>query len=58
MDILKHAIQVEGGVSNLARALGVEQNVVSNWLYRDKVPRPWLMVLEQRYSRRKVKEAA
>lgn len=58
MDILKHAIQVEGGVGKLARALGVEQNVVSNWLYREKLPKPWQMTLSLKYAKRKVKEAA
>jgi CRISPR/Cas system CMR-associated protein Cmr3 (group 5 of RAMP superfamily) len=57
MNILKHAIEVEGGVGNLANALGVRQNVVSNWLYRKKLPKPWTIALTVMYARRKVRAA-
>lgn len=38
MDALLLAIKSAGGVSKLAAALGVGQNVVSNWKKRGKVP--------------------
>jgi hypothetical protein len=49
MDILDTAIKQEDGVSNLAKALGVGQSVVSNWRARG-IPRPWRIVLEMRYA--------
>lgn len=57
MDILNHAILVEGGISRLARALGLEPNVVSNWLYRKTLPKSWEMALSLKYSKRKAKES-
>lgn len=49
MDIFDKAITIAGGVSRLAEALGVRQNVVSNWRKR-RVPRAWRMVLQDRYG--------
>ena len=49
MDILETAIQAETSVGRLAEALGVAQNVVSNWRKRG-VPKPWRQVLELRYG--------
>jgi hypothetical protein len=53
MDILKHAIEVEGNASKLARALGVEPNVVNNWKMRNKLPQPWQIALQLKYGKRK-----
>lgn len=59
MDILEHAIQLEGGVSKLARALGVRPNVVSNWrLEKRELPHAWRVALTAKYSKRKAKESA
>ena len=49
MNILDIAIQNAGGVCKLASALGVKQNVVSNWRARG-LPKPWEMVLDMRYA--------
>ncbi len=49
MSILDTAIQAEGGVGKLAHALGVRQNVVSNWRKR-RLPRPWQLLLTQKYG--------
>ena len=49
MDILKTAIDAEGGVGKLAMALGVGQNVVSNWRSRG-LPRPWDYALRLKYA--------
>lgn len=38
MESLKHAIELMGGVTQLAKALGVSQQNVSNWLMRGRVP--------------------
>lgn len=51
MDILDIAIDAAGGVGKLAAALGVRQNVVSNWRMREKLPKPWEMVLRAKYAR-------
>jgi hypothetical protein len=48
MDILKIAIDTEGGVGKLAAALGVRQNVVSNWHARG-LPRSWDYALRLKY---------
>lgn len=48
MDILQTAIQVEGGVGKLADALGIRQNVVSNWRSRG-LPKPWAHLLQLKY---------
>lgn len=50
MDILQKAIEAERGVSRLADALGVRQNVVSNWKSRG-LPKPWQKVLELKYDK-------
>lgn len=49
MDILDKAIAIEKGVNRLADALGVRQNVISNWKAR-RVPLPWVLVLTERYG--------
>lgn len=49
MNILDLAISAEKGVSNLARAIGVEPNVIGNWKKR-KVPKAWGQVLHMRYG--------
>lgn len=49
MQELKHAIQEAHGVTALARALGVSQSRVSNWLTRGSVPDGWLQVIRMRY---------
>lgn len=38
MDALTLAIEKAGGVGKLATALGLKQNVVSNWRQRGNVP--------------------
>lgn len=48
MDILEKAIQAEHGVGKLAKALGIRQNVVSNWRARG-LPKPWDHVLRLKY---------
>lgn len=53
MEILEHAIKVEGNASKLARALGVEPNVVNNWKLRNKLPPPWQIALQLKYGKRK-----
>lgn len=50
MDILDKAIAIETGVNRLADALGVRQNVISNWKKRG-IPRPWLLVLQLLYGK-------
>ena len=49
MEQLKHAIAMAGGVTALAKELGIAQNRVSNWLTRCAVPDGWLTVLSMRY---------
>jgi len=49
MNTLEIAIEAEGSVKALANALGVAQNVVSNWRARG-LPRPWALVLEYKYQ--------
>ena len=51
MEILDIAIKSAKGVGKLAKALGVEQNVVSNWKWRGKLPKPWELVLKTKYAR-------
>lgn len=57
MDILKTAIEVEGGVGKLADALGIKQNVVSNWRARG-LPKPWDYVLRLKYADKLAQPAA
>ena len=52
MEILKRAIEIEGGVGKLAVALGVAPNVVSNWRMRNELPRPWQIALDLKYAKR------
>lgn len=49
MNILEKAIQTEGGVSALAKSLGLVAHAVSNWRLRG-LPKPWEMLLEERYG--------
>ncbi len=50
MEILQTAITAEGGVSKLARAIGTNPNVISNWHVRG-VPKGWQKLLELKYGR-------
>ncbi|WP_157443352.1 YdaS family helix-turn-helix protein [Curvibacter lanceolatus] len=56
MNILDTAIQAEGGVGNLAKALGIGQSNVSNWRGRG-IPRGWQTVLLDRYGPNKTQAA-
>jgi hypothetical protein len=51
MDELNYAIRTAGGVSALARSLGISQSRVSNWLSRGSVPDGWLQVLRMRFPK-------
>ena len=44
MNILDHSIERAGGVSELARALDLEPNVISNWRKRG-IPLAWERLL-------------
>lgn len=57
MEILKIAIQAEGGVGKLAEALDVRQNVVSNWRTRG-LPKSWAQVLLLKYGQEQAKAQA
>lgn len=48
MEQLQHAIKQAGGVTALAKALGIAQPRVSNWLVRG-VPDGWMTVLSIRW---------
>ena len=48
MEQLQHAITEAGGVTALAKALGIAQPRVSNWLVRG-VPDGWMAVLAMRW---------
>lgn len=48
MEQLQHAIDQVGGVTALAKELGIAQPRVSNWLVRG-VPDGWLAVLSMRW---------
>lgn len=49
MNVLDHAIAKAGGVTKLAKALGLRQNRISNWRIRGGVPDGWLTVLQLLY---------
>ncbi|MEW6479761.1 MAG: carph-isopro domain-containing protein [Pseudomonadota bacterium] len=49
MDELKRAIGEAGGVTALARLLGISQSRVSNWLTRESIPDGWLQVIRIRF---------
>lgn len=49
MDIFQKAIAYEGGITNLARALGLSVSRVGNWPGRG-VPDGWLTVMQDRYG--------
>lgn len=51
MDILQIAIREAGGISKLARELGVSPSVVSNWVMRKKLSLPWILALELKYAK-------
>ena len=46
MSTLTQAVEVAGGVGKLAAAIGVAQNVVSNWRKRGKVPAEHVLAIE------------
>jgi len=46
IEILKARIAAAGGVSKLAREIGVRQNTLSNWLMRGSVPAGWAKYFE------------
>ncbi len=46
MKALTKAIEVAGGVGKLAAALGIKQNVVSNWRARSKAPADRCLAIE------------
>ena len=48
MEQLQHAITEAGGVTALAKELGIAQPRVSNWLVRG-VPDGWMAVLAMRW---------
>ncbi len=48
MEQLQHAIEKAGGVTALAKELGIAQPRVSNWLVRG-VPDGWMAVLSMRW---------
>ena len=48
MEQLQHAIDHVGGVTALAKELGIAQPRVSNWLVRG-VPDGWMAVLAMRW---------
>ena len=48
MEQLQYAITEAGGVTALAKALGIAQPRVSNWLVRG-VPDGWMAVLAMRW---------
>lgn len=50
MEILTIAIEAEGGISRLAKTLGIRQSAVSNWIWRKKLPRHWDIALSAKYA--------
>lgn len=46
MEALTRAIESAGGVSKLASSIGANQNVVSNWKKRGKVPAQQCIAVE------------
>lgn len=46
MSTLTQAVEAVGGVGKLAAAIGVAQNVVSNWRKRGKVPAEHVLAIE------------
>lgn len=57
MDILQIAIDAEDGVGKLADALGVRQNVVSNWRARG-LPKSWALLLQLKYGQKSAQAPA
>ena len=51
MNILEIAIQHEGGISALAKALGIKPNVVSMWRNRKQLSAAWTLALAAKYKR-------
>lgn len=47
MNPLDRAIEAAGGVGNLADAIGLKSNVVSNWRLRKQVPAERCIAIEQ-----------
>jgi hypothetical protein len=60
MQTLEQAIEAAGGVSALARSLGVAQATVSNWKLRGSIPKGWLKVIQIQYKKhlKPIKEVA
>lgn len=56
MDILNHALLIEGSIEKLAKALGIERNVIGNWRYRKEIPLPWQIALHAKYGKRKPRQ--
>lgn len=55
MDELNQAIAAAGGVSALARKLGIKNaNIISMWRVRGSVPYAWTLVIAQ-FLKRKTK---
>lgn len=50
MNILELAIKAEGSVNALALAIGVRQNVISNWRARESIPAGWEQLLKLKYE--------
>jgi|GEM_PF-300003 DNA-binding transcriptional regulator YdaS (Cro superfamily) len=42
----KRAVVFAGGVTEIARALGITPQAVSGWLRRDKIPSKWVLAIE------------
>ena len=49
MKILEQAINSAGGISALAKDLGLKPNVVSMWKLRSSIPLGWASVLRYKY---------
>jgi len=51
MEILKIAIDEAGSATALAKLLGVTTNAVTNWTYRNKLPKSWEIVLSMKFKK-------
>lgn len=51
MKYLDEAVRIAGGVGELAKAIGMpNQNSISMWRRRGKVPLPWRIVIATKYG--------